>query len=111
MGGMEHRREPRFEIDQPVSVVNLDLPSAAVAGRITNFSANGTRLIVERELDSGTMVKVEWGTTILLGEIIYCSPQGSEFAVGLKLEDALYERETIAKMCQYWSTEPAQANR
>ncbi len=96
---MEYRRrEPRFEIDQPVSVKNLEQPDIVVAGRLANFSASGIRLMLERELSLGTMVKVEWGGTILLGEIIYCSPQGAEFAVGLQLEDALYDAEGLCSM-------------
>ena len=89
------RREPRTYIDQPVTVTNLDQQSIPLKGRLSNFSAQGTRLMMKYELRPGTMVKVEWGGTILLGEIIYCSPQGSEFALGLKLEDALYEREML----------------
>jgi hypothetical protein len=96
-GDVEHRRrEPRFDINQPVKVVNLDSPDLPLQGRIANFSANGTRLILERKLAPGTMIKVEWGTTILLGEVIYCEANGFEFAIGLQLEDALYEKDMFA---------------
>jgi hypothetical protein len=100
---MEHRRrELRFEIDQPVRVINLGETSSPVAGRLANFSANGIRLLLDHEIHPGTMVKVEWGSTILLGEIIYCKPAGSEFSVGLELEDALYETDSIADLARAW---------
>ena len=67
-----------------------------MTGHLKNFSASGTRLLLDREIRPGAMVKVEWGGTILLGEIIYCRPEGSKFAVGLELEDALYETEEVA---------------
>jgi hypothetical protein len=105
------RREPRFEINQPVTITNLDHPGSPIAGRIENFSANGTRLIVQTELNRGTMVKVEWGTTILLGEIIYSSSKGAEFAVGLELEDALYERGEVDAINHYWTAEPVGVKR
>jgi hypothetical protein len=109
---MEYRRrEPRFEIDQLVTITNLDRPDRPIGGRIANFSASGTRLVMQEELNRGTMVKVEWGTTVLLGEIIYCCRQGSEFAVGLELEDALYEKEEVASINQFWSPEPNTAKR
>jgi hypothetical protein len=108
---MENRREPRIDIAQPVTVTNLDLPAYGLVGRIANFSANGTRLILAQAMARGTMVKVEWGTTILLGEIIYCLPEGSEFAVGLKLEEALFEKEIVEAIGQSWSTDPVQQNR
>ena len=108
---MEYRRrEPRFEIDQPVTVKNLENPGMPLLGRLVNFSAKGTRLILEGGIDPGTMVKVEWGGTVLLGEIIYCWAEGSEFAVGLELEDVLYEQEMIASMAQAW-TEASQEKR
>jgi hypothetical protein len=69
------------------------MPGPTLEGCLTNFSAAGTRLILKQGLRSGTMIKVEWSTTVLLGEVIYCNPQGHEFAVGLQLEDALYEKD------------------
>jgi hypothetical protein len=108
---MEYRRrEPRFESDQPVAVTNLEQPGTPLMGRLVNFSAGGTRMVLDREVPLGTMVKVELGGTILLGEIIYCSRQGKEFAVGLELEDALYEKEMLESMSETWAA-AAQASR
>jgi hypothetical protein len=103
------RREPRFESDQPVTVTNLEQPGMPLSGRLVNFSANGTRMLLTCEVQPGTMVKVEWRGTILLAEIIYCTPQGTEFAVGLELEDALYETEMLESMSETWAA-PAQGN-
>ncbi len=93
-------REPRFEIDQPVFVTDLQQPYPPIPGRLVNFSANGTRLLLEQELKPGTMVKVEWGGTLLLGEIIYCTPQSSEFAAGIALEDAVYDTLVMSSMAE-----------
>ncbi len=107
---MEYRRhEPRFESNQPVTVTNLEQPGMPLLGRLVNFSANGTRMLLTSEVQPGTMVKVEWGGTILLGEIIYCTPLGTEFAVGLELEDALYETEMLESMAETWAA-PTQGN-
>ncbi len=97
------RREPRIECDQPVSLTNLEDPGVSVPGRIVNFSAAGTRMLLSCQVRPGTLVKVELEGTILLGEIIYCSPEGGEFAVGLKLEDALYELEMIESFSEAWT--------
>jgi hypothetical protein len=94
------RRGPRFEIDQPVTVKNLDDPGPPLPARLVNFSAKGIRLILGQKLNPGIMVKVEWGGTILLGEIVYCMPLGFEFAAGLEIEDAAYETEVLAPMQQ-----------
>ncbi len=96
---MEYRRrEPRFEIDQPVTIKNLEQPGPLLLGRLVDFSAQGTRLILEQRLEPGTLVKVEWGGTMLLGEVIYCQAHGTEFAAGLELEDALYETQGLASL-------------
>jgi hypothetical protein len=103
---MEYRRrEPRFETDQLVSVTNLEQPRLPVLGRLVNFSASGTRMRLTSEIRPGTMVKVDLGGTILLGEIIYCTPQGQEFAVGLELEDALYETDLLESISQVWAAQ------
>jgi hypothetical protein len=106
---MEYRRrEIRFEIDQPVTVSNLEHRGTPLEGRLANVSANGIRLMLYRKLDPGTMVKVEWGNTLLLGEIIYCKAEGSEFAAGLELEDALYETDSLASLAETWA-EPSRS--
>lgn len=101
---MDNRRnEPRFEINQPVTVTKLEQPGNPLSGRLANFSTKGIRLILNEKLHPGTMVKVEWEGTTLLGEIMYCSQEVSEFAVGLELEDALYEKEEFASMFEAWA--------
>jgi hypothetical protein len=94
----DRRRRPRFEIDQPVTLKGLDDPSEPLPASLVNFSTKGIRLILGQKLNPGNLVKVEWGGTILLGEIIYCLPLGSEFAAGIEIEDAVYETEVLAPM-------------
>ncbi len=79
-----------------MTVTDLEQPEIAMHGRLANFSAKGSRLILQLYVKPGTMVKVEWGGTVLLGEIMYCSPRNGEFAAGLELEDALYETEALS---------------
>jgi hypothetical protein len=97
------RREPRFQIDQPVTVKDLEKPQILLSGRLVNFSAQGSCIMLDRALRPGTMVRVEWGGTVLLGEIVYCWPSGPEYAAGLRLEDALYEREETAALAANWT--------
>jgi hypothetical protein len=94
----DRRRRPRFEIEQPVTVKSLDDSGRPLPASLVNFSAKGIRLILGQKLNPGDLVKVEWGGTILLGEIIYCLPLGFEFAAGIEIEDAVYETEVLAPM-------------
>jgi hypothetical protein len=92
---MDYRRGPRFEVDQPVNVTNLE-DRTPFPGKLADFSANGVRLILDRKIPLGSIVKVEWGGTLLLGEVVYCQVQDAEFSVGLELEDAIYDTEALA---------------
>ena len=69
----------------------MDLPGLSVKGRLANLSAHGISLILNCELPPGSAVKVEWGSTVLKGELIYCQPHGQEFLVGLKVEEPVYD--------------------
>ncbi len=92
---MELRRSPRFELNQRVTVTNLENKTTAPA-RLANFSTNGVRLLVDVRIPTGALLKVEWGTTLLLGEVIYCLPEESGFSVGMELEHALYDTKALA---------------
>ena len=67
----------------------LDDSGIAVKGRLADLSAQGLSVILPGELPEGSVVKVEWGRTVFVGEAIYCRPQGAEFLVGLKMEAAV----------------------
>ena len=94
---MEYRREPRFETNQAVVITNLDR-RFCLPGHLVNFSSQGIRLLLTRELDAGTAVKVQWPGTLLLGEVIYCRPSEEGYCVGLQLEDALFDTEALSAM-------------
>jgi hypothetical protein len=97
---MERRQRPRFETDQQVSVTVLGEPEQRLDGRILNISAFGMRLEVPRPLAAGTLVKVEWENTLLLGEAVYSEPWGEGYAAGVKLEHALVDTEDLARLAQ-----------
>jgi hypothetical protein len=92
---MEYRRGPRFEVNQSVTVTNLE-DKTPFAGRLSNFSMHGVCLEVDRQISPGSIVKVVWNGALLLGEVIYCQAEGEHFSLGLELEDALYDTEMLA---------------
>jgi len=46
---------------------------------------------LSRELPTGCAVKVEWGSSEFVGELIYCLPHGNEFLAGLNVETPVYD--------------------
>jgi hypothetical protein len=95
---MEYRRDPRFEINQLVSVTDLENSSSPLPGQLVDFSSQGIRLLVPCKLSPGTAVKVQWAGTLLLGEVIYCRAGEEGFHTGLQLENALYDTDALAAM-------------
>jgi PilZ domain len=95
---MEYRRDPRFRTNQPISVTDLENSSSPQPGLLADFSNQGISLRVPGRLFPGTAVKVEWAGTLLLGEVIYCRPAEEGFQAGLRLENALYDTDSLAAM-------------
>ncbi len=90
---MDQRRFPRCEAEQEVRIICLEQPKDAFAGRLKNFSPYGAGLACPKSLSAGSLIKVEWGEAILLGEVIYCQSQGKEFVAGLNVEEIVYQAE------------------
>jgi hypothetical protein len=88
---MNRRSRTRFKTDLTVNVTSPELPGATVKARLADLSVHGLSLIINEELNIGSLLKVEWGKVTFMGELIYCQPHGREFLIGLKVEDPVYE--------------------
>ena len=89
-----------------MSVTRLEEPIASFEGRLSNFSGNGLQVVVRDGLSPGTVVKVEWKSTLLLAEVVYCRRKESEYLVGLELEHALYDTESLAPLMEPEGRQP-----
>ncbi len=105
---MERRSQSRAAIDQPVRLTLLGDAENVIEGRIVNVSVNGVRLVTDRALRPGLPVKLEWGQTLLLGEVCYCQWQNGHFAIGLELEHALYDTAELARLANRLLGRPAE---
>ncbi len=88
---MNRRSRLRFKTDMTVSMTCLDVPGSSWKARLANLSAHGLSLITGSEIPVGTAVKVEWSGTAFAGSVVYCQPHGTEFLVGLQVEDPVYD--------------------
>jgi len=88
---MNKRSRVRFISDISVTVTCLADSTRPIKGRLANLSAHGLSIILKSELPVGTLLKVEWGSTEFVGELIYCQPYGSEFLLGLNVETPVYD--------------------
>ena len=88
---MNRRNRLRFSTDMIATITGVDEPGISMKGRLANLSAHGLSLIVPKNLFSGSTVKVEWGTSRVVGRIVYCQSYGNEFRTGLQVEDPIYD--------------------
>ena len=88
---MNRRSRARFKTDLTVLVSSIEIPGGSIKARMADLSVHGLSLILNRKLQVGSHVKVEWGTLTFSGETIYCETHGKEFLAGLKVEDSVYE--------------------
>jgi len=95
---MERRAGPRYEAGQSAQARLLDGGSDVFPVRIENVSGAGMRLLLDRPLALGALIKVEWDDVLLLGEVRYCEPAGTGYAAGLELEHALLHTGELARL-------------
>jgi hypothetical protein len=95
---MDLRSQPRLETNEPVHVTVLGECDTEFLGRITNISSRGIGLLADQPAPIGSAVKVEWGHTLLLGEVCHCRLEGAGYAIGLELEHALYHTDELARL-------------
>jgi hypothetical protein len=86
---MNQRREPRFEIDQPVEITVFGPPELHLPGVIRNASGRGIGVEVSGPLATGSALKISMEDTLLLGEVIYSRPENGNWYLGVQLEHAL----------------------
>jgi hypothetical protein len=73
-----------------VTVTCPELSGRSIKARLADLSVHGLSLILSRELPLGSRVKVEWGQTNFVGELVYCETYGREYLAGLKVDDPVY---------------------
>src|SRR5689334_20033194 len=97
---MELRQEQRFEPDQEITLTLLGEGQPTFAGRIVNISGKGMFVWSADALMPGDAVQIEFGDTMMLGEVIYCQAQPTGQHLGIKLEHALYHRQELAVLAK-----------
>src|SRR5437763_1917436 len=80
---MEQRREPRFELDQAVTVTILGDPEVLRTAKVKNRSGRGLGLEMAYPVGIGDALKIEFKDSILLGEVMYCRGDHGSYYVGL----------------------------
>lgn len=65
---------------------------------IADISGRGLRVLAAVSFAPGTLVRIDWNRTMLLGEVCYAQPDGARFALGLRLEHSLLHTESLDRL-------------
>jgi hypothetical protein len=86
---MERRRSIRIPEDESVQVTSLCEAGNSQPGRSRNSSQGGMCVSVSQPIPVNTPVQIEWGNSVLMGEVSRCDREGGLFLLGLQLNQVL----------------------
>ena len=78
----------------------IGTPTQVHRAQIRNLSEGGTQILLGEPLAPFTLVRIEYGDNLLLGEVIYCRPEEFGHLVGLRIEHALFGLSALSEAMQ-----------
>jgi hypothetical protein len=90
----------------PEARLSLLEPGAPeLAAQVRLISGDAAELLVGSRLTQGTLLKIEWGETLLLGEVRRCQPVEGNYALTVKVEHALRQTADLLRLSRSLSGE------
>jgi hypothetical protein len=107
---MDPERE-RFQLQayQPAQVTPLAGASLTVAGQVLSLIGNSMELVLDQTLPAGTAVRVQARNWVMLGEVLYCVPDGTRHKARLHLVHALPSPRELTDMNRRFFGQTARA--
>jgi hypothetical protein len=86
----ERRREPRIRLEEALKVTPLGPPGGPPVTCVTcDLSGSGLRILSPRPFPSGSLVKMESPTRLLLAEVLRSDPATEGYHVALLVREVL----------------------
>ena len=95
---MEKRREPRFEVDQVISLSFLVENGVTLPARVRNCSGRGLGLSLPGMIEPGTAIQIQADDALVLGEVVYSRREGDGCYAGVQLEQTLKGLSELARV-------------
>jgi len=80
-----HRKEQRIDARDRASATVIGHPDVTVPCSLLNISRSGMCILLNQAVESGQIVKVEWGGQFLVGKARRATVTREGFRVGLEL--------------------------
>ncbi len=81
-GGMDGRREPRFQIYAPGKLTVVDNPERELECLLLDISATGMKVVMDEGLPVDEVVALEVEDHLVLADVRYSEPRGDKFTIG-----------------------------
>ena len=94
--GTRQKKSPRHHLRQSAIVSVLGAAAPGLSGEILNLSERGTQIRLDQPLGYASLVRIEYGDNLLLGEVVYCQPEQAGWLVGISVEHALLGLNALA---------------
>lgn len=86
---MDYRLDERWPADTEVRVTALLGRDDSGSGRVADISKSGVCVLLQLRLSPGDSVQLEMADSVLFGTVVYSSPEGECFRVGVELAEVL----------------------
>ena len=105
-GGMDGRREPRFQIYAPGKLTLVDNPERELNCLLLDVSATGMKVVMDEGLPVDEVVALEVEDHLVLADIRYSEPRGDKFTIGAERihavdKDVLPQEKTRAEQIRF----------
>ena len=93
----DRRLNPRQKAGLAALVTVFGDQEQKLNGTLVNAGDGGAQLRIDARIAPSTLVKIEYSDSFLLGEVVYCQSEGSEWLAGIKVEHALFGLAALAE--------------
>ena len=97
---MDQRREPRFAINQSITVHVLGQDARTETATIKNASSRGLAIELSNPIAPSTALKIELENSFVLGEAVYCRYESESWLVGVELDQVLCGLSALGRKLQ-----------
>lgn len=85
----DQRQAQRHPLSQSAIVSVLGAANQVLQGEIRNISKGGAQLQLSDPIGPGSLLRVEYGNNLLLGEVMYCLQEQTSWVAGIRIEHVL----------------------
>ena len=89
MKGVDRRSEPRVECRQPARIEILGDAPRVFEATLQNISGRGASLSLSEPIPVNSMVRIDLGPAILLGDVCYCFQLNGTWQAGVQVAHSL----------------------